>query len=38
MTSAENEGKSLIERFMRTLQNRIWKYVTSIGKIYALVS
>ena len=34
MYSAHNEGKSVVaERFMRTLKNKIYKYMTSISKI-----
>ena len=30
----ENEGKSFIlEIYIRTLNNRIWKYLTNIGQI-----
>ena len=33
MYSANNEGKSVIaERFIRTLKNKIYKYMTSISK------
>ena len=33
MYLARNEGKSVIaERFIRTLKNKIYKYVTSISK------
>ena len=33
MYSAYNEGKSVAaERFMRTLKNKIYKYITSISK------
>ena len=33
MYSTHNEGKSVIaERFMRTLKNKIYKYMTSISK------
>ena len=33
MYSTHNEGKSLIaERFIRTLKNKIFKYMTSISK------
>ena len=33
MYSANNEGKSAIaERFIRTLKNKIYKYMTSISK------
>ena len=34
MYSAHNEGKSVIgERFIRTLKNKICKYMTSVSKI-----
>ena len=33
MYSANNEGKSVIaERFIRTLKNKIYKYMASISK------
>ena len=33
MYSAHNEGKSVVaERFIRTLKNKIYKYMTSISK------
>ena len=33
MYSAYNEGKSVIaERFIRTLKNKIYKYISSISK------
>ena len=33
MFSTHNEGKSVIaERFIRTLKNKIYKYMTSISK------
>ena len=33
MYSTNNEGKSVIaERFIRTLKNKIYKYLTSISK------
>ena len=33
MYSTHNEGRSVIaERFIRTLKNKIWKYMTSILK------
>ena len=33
MYSTHNEGKSVIaERFIRTLKNKIYKYMTSISK------
>ena len=37
MYSTNNEGKSVIaERFIRTLKNKIYKYMTSISKnVYA---
>ena len=33
MFSTHNEGKSVFaERFMRTLKNKIYKYMTSVSK------
>ena len=33
MYSAQNEGKSVVaERFIRTLETKIYKYMTSISK------
>ena len=33
MYSTHNEGKALVaERFIRTLENKIYKYMTSISK------
>ena len=33
MYSTDNEGKSFIaERFIRTLKNKIYKYMTSVAK------
>ena len=33
--STHNEGKSVIaERFMRTLENKIYKYITSLSKMW----
>ena len=33
MYSAHNEGKSVVaERFIRTIKNKIYKYMTSISK------
>ena len=33
MYSTHNEGKSVVgERFIRTLKNKIYKYITSISK------
>ena len=34
MYSMHNEGKSIItERFIKTLKNKIYKYMTSVSKI-----
>ena len=39
MYSANNERKSVIaERFIRTLKNNIYKYMTSISKMCILIS
>ena len=32
MYSTHNEGKSVAERFVRTLKNKIYKHMTSISK------
>ena len=33
MYSTHNEGKSVVaERFIRTLKNKIYKYITSVSK------
>ena len=33
MSSAHNKGKSVVaERFIRTLKNKIYKYMTSVSK------
>ena len=32
MYSTHNEGKSVVERFIRTLKSKIYKYMTSISK------
>ena len=33
-----NEGKYLVsERFIRTLKNKIYKYMTSVSKMYILI-
>ena len=32
MYSIHNEGKSIVERFIRTLKTKIYKYMTSISK------
>ena len=35
MYSTHNEGKSVVaERFIRTLKNKIYKYITSISKYF----
>ena len=37
--STYNEGKSVIaERFIRTLENKIYEYVTSISKMFKLIN
>ena len=39
MYSTHNEGKSVVaERFIRTLKNRIYKYLTSISKMFILIN
>ena len=39
MYSTNNEGKSVIaERFIRTLKNKIYKYMTSISKMCILIN
>ena len=39
MYSTHNEEKSVIaERFIRTLKNQIYKYMTSISKMYYLIN
>ena len=38
MDSANNEGKSVVaERFIRTLKNKIYKYMTSISRMCASI-
>ena len=38
MYSANNEGKSVVvERFIRTLENKIYKYITSISRMCASI-
>ena len=32
MYSTHNEGKSVAERFIKTLKNKIYKHMTTIGK------
>ena len=34
MYSTQNEEKSVIESFIRTLKNKIYKYMTSVSKIF----
>ena len=34
MCSTQNEEKSVIESFIRTLKNKIYKYMTSVSKIF----
>ena len=39
MYSIHNEGKSVVaERFIRTLKNKIYKYMTSLSKMYILIN
>ena len=39
MYSANNEGKSVVvERFIRTLENKIYKYMTSISRMCASIN
>ena len=39
MYSPHNEGKSVVaERFIKTLKNKISKYMTSVSKIFILVN
>ena len=39
MYSKHNEGKSVVaERFIRTLKNKIYKYMTSISKMCILIN
>ena len=38
MYSTHNEGKSVVaERFIRTLKDKIYKYMTSVSKMYILI-
>ena len=38
MYSANNEGRSVVvERFIRTLENKIYKYMTSISRMCASI-
>ena len=34
MYSTQNEEKSVTESFIRTLKNKIYKYMTSVSKIF----
>ena len=39
MYSTYNEGKSVIaERFNRTLKSKIYKYMTSLSKMFILIN
>ena len=39
MYSTHNEGKSVVaERFMRTIKNKIYKYITSVSKMSVLMN
>ena len=39
MCSAHNEGKSVVaERFIKTLKNKTYKYVTSTSKMGILIN
>ena len=39
MYSMHNEGKSVVaERFIRTLENNIYEYITSISKMCILIN
>ena len=39
MYSAPNEGKSVdAERFIRTFKSRIYKYMTSVSKMFILIN
>ena len=39
MYSTYNEAKSVaVERFIRALKNKIYKYMTSISKMYILIN
>ena len=39
MYSTRNEGKSVaFERFVRTLKNKICKYMTSVSKMFILIN
>ena len=39
MYSAHNEGKFVVaENFIRTLKNKVYKYMTSMSKMYILIN
>ena len=39
MYSTNNKGKSVVaERFIRTLKNKIYKYMTSISKMHMFIN
>ena len=39
MYSTQNEGKSVVaERFIRTIKDKIYKYMTSISKIVNIIN
>ena len=39
MYSIQNEGKSAVaEGFIRTLKNKVYKYTTSVSKMYILIN
>ena len=39
MYSTHNEGKSVVaERFIRTIKDKIYKYMTSISKIVNIIN
>ena len=39
MNSTHNEGKSVVaERFIKTLKNELYKYMTSVSKMFILIN
>ena len=39
MNSTHNEGKSVVaERFIKTLKNELYKYMTSVSKMCILIN
>ena len=38
MYSTHNAGKSVTERFIRILNNKIYKYMTSVSKMCTLIN